>query len=150
MTHHFDNFGWYTSAQLEGRATSVAPTNFSETTTPGQPRANFTGYVWQDLSYVAPPEPVPVMPTVAEYTAAIQAMLDTEARTHNYDSILSLASYVASTHPPFAAEGQAGLDWRDAVWGTSYSLMAQVHAGTLAQPTIAELLAMLPPMVWPV
>ena len=140
------------------------------------PSGNLTGAFWQDLipahaanhievtaqQYaqwvtfkanagrdgveVAPP----TMPTVAGYTAAIQTMLDAEARTHNYDSILSLASYAASTHPPFAAEGQAGLDWRDAVWGASYALMAQVQAGTLAQPTIAELLAMLPPMVWPV
>jgi len=105
------------------------------------------GWIESGGVFTAPAAP---MPTVAEYTAAIQNMLDAEARTHNYDGILSLASYAPSTHPPFAAEGQAGLDWRDAVWGTSYLLMAQVQAGTIPQPTIAELLAMLPPMVWPV
>ena len=105
------------------------------------------GWTYAGGVFTAPAAP---MPTVAEYTAAIQAMLDAEARTHNYDGILSLASYAASTHPPFAAEGQAGLDWRDAVWGASYALMAQVQLGEIPQPTIAELLAMLPPMVWPV
>jgi hypothetical protein len=89
------------------------------------------------------------MPTVADYTAAIQAMLDAEARTRNYDGILSLCSYAASTNPPFAAEGDAGLDWRDAVWSESYRLMALVQTGQMPQPTIPELLAMLPEMVWP-
>lgn len=107
------------------------------------------GWTYAGGVFTAPEPQQPATPTVAEYTAAIQAMLDAEARTHNYDGILSLASYASSTNPQFAAEGQAGLEWRDAVWGASYALMAQVHAGEITQPTIAELLAMLPVMVWP-
>ena len=92
---------------------------------------------------------VPDMPTVDEYTNAIQAMLDTKAREKRYDNILSACTYVTSTVPSFQAEGQACVEWRDAVWAESYDLMAQVQAGTLAQPTIPELLAMLPEMDWP-
>jgi hypothetical protein len=89
------------------------------------------------------------VPTVPQYTAAIQSMLDAKAQERHYDGILSACTYATSSVPSFAAEGQACVDWRDAVWSRSYELMAQVGAGTLAQPTIAALLAMLPPMAWP-
>ncbi len=92
---------------------------------------------------------VPPMPTIAQYTAAIQAMLDAKAQEKRYDNILSACTYVTSTVPTFQAEGQACVEWRDAVWAQSYDLMAQVQAGTLAQPTIPALLAMLPTMTWP-
>jgi hypothetical protein len=35
------------------------------------------------------------------------------------------------------------------VWAKCYDLLAQVQAGTLAQPTVTELLAMLPAITWP-
>lgn len=89
------------------------------------------------------------MPTVAQYTAAIQEMMDEKAQEKRYDNILSACTYVTSTVPAFQAEGQACVEWRDAVWAQSYSLMEQVQGGTLPQPTIAELLAMLPEMEWP-
>jgi hypothetical protein len=91
----------------------------------------------------------PALPTVAEYRAAIQAMLDTKAQERNYDGILSACTYATSTVPRFQAEGQACVAWRDAVWSTAYALMAQVEAGELAQPTLAGILALLPPMAWP-
>lgn len=91
----------------------------------------------------------PPMPTVAQYTAAIQSMLDAKAQERHYDNILSACTYVTSTNAGFHAEGQACVQWRDAVWAKSYDLMAQVQAGTLEQPTIPALLAMLPAMAWP-
>jgi hypothetical protein len=90
-----------------------------------------------------------VPPTVPQYTAAIQSMLDAKAQERHYDGILSACTYATSSVPSFAAEGQACVDWRDAVWSRSYELMAQVGAGTIPQPTIAALLAMLPAMAWP-
>ena len=93
--------------------------------------------------------PADPLPTVADYTAAVQAMLDRKAQERGYDGILSLASYAASSNPPFAAEGDAGLEWRDAVWLECYRLMALVQGGQMAQPTVAELLGMLPTMSWP-
>jgi hypothetical protein len=97
--------------------------------------------------YVAPvktPEQIQ-----AEMVATVQKHLDDTAKTRGYDGILSLASYASSTHPPFSAEGQAGLDWRDAVWGYCYQVLADVQAQTRTIPTAAELIAELPVMVWP-
>ncbi len=96
------------------------------------------------LGSIAPP-----LPTVPEYTAAIQVMLDSKAHERNYDNILSACTYATSTVAKFKAEGQACVDWRDAVWSKAYDLLAQVQSGAIAQPTLAEILAMLPLMVWP-
>lgn len=55
--HHFDKWGWYTAAQVPGRSTDIDPPSLSETTTPGAPRANWTGIPgaeWQMLPYAAP------------------------------------------------------------------------------------------------
>lgn len=52
---YFDTYGWYTGTPIAGRNAGITPANTSETTTPGAMRANFTGYAWQDLPYVAPP-----------------------------------------------------------------------------------------------
>jgi hypothetical protein len=76
-------------------------------------------------------------------------MLDAEAATRRYDGILSAVSYASSTNPTFKAEGQACVEWRDAVWTLSYVLMAEVQSGERAQPTLDELLALMPTMVWP-
>ncbi|MBV5336780.1 MAG: hypothetical protein J0653_01915 [Deltaproteobacteria bacterium] len=100
------------------------------------------------------PEPViPPPPTEAEIiaslTQAVQARLDSEARTHNYDGILSLCSYVTSLDPVFKAEGQAGVEWRDACWRTAYQVMADVKAGMRGVPTSEELVAELTTMEWP-
>lgn len=80
---------------------------------------------------------------------AIQSYLDTEAQAHFYDGILSLCSYATSVNPKFGPEGQAGVIWRDACWTIGYTIMAEVQAQTRAIPTIEELLAEMPVMVWP-
>lgn len=82
--HHYDIFGWYTSAPIEGRATSVAPTNTSETTTPGELRANFTGYVWVDLPYVVPPVVDTLAPLRASIWEAIKALRDKRVQSGGY------------------------------------------------------------------
>lgn len=59
--YYFDLYGWYTGTPIAGRSTDIAPDNLIETTTPGEMRANFTGYEWMDLPYQAPaPAPPPV------------------------------------------------------------------------------------------
>ena len=96
----------------------------------------------------------PVVPPSAEQvvsalTAVMQRHLDDTASARGYDGILSLCSYATSTHPRFGAEGQAGVAWRDAVWGACYAVMADVQQGLRPVPTKAELLAELPSITWP-
>ena len=87
---------------------------------------------------------------IAEYTAAVQLHLDAFAQTRNYDGILSAATYATSTVPKFLAEGQYAVEARDATWAACYSILADVQGGVMAMPTLAELLAELPVLVWPV
>ena len=89
------------------------------------------------------------LPQMADYQIMVQAKLDAKARERNYDGILSLCSYAASANPTFAAEGQAGVVWRDGSWAKCYDLLTQWQAGTILQPTLAEVEAALPVMAWP-
>jgi hypothetical protein len=93
--------------------------------------------------------PPPSSPTVSDYTDAVQDVLDAKAHERNYDGILSACTYATSTVAKFQAEGQACVEWRDAVWASCYATLAQVQGGTLAQPTVQELLDTLPELTWP-
>lgn len=106
-----------------------------------------SAHVWHGAGY-AMPSPTPEQ-IISALTAAVQTHLDATARTRNYDGILSLCSYAASTSPVFGPEGLAGVAWRDAVWASCYAILAEVQAGNRTVPTAAELLAELPAMVWP-
>ncbi|QJE03037.1 hypothetical protein HH212_26130 [Massilia forsythiae] len=97
---------------------------------------------------LAPPAPA-APPEVLDYTAAVQAMLDAKPKERRYDGILSACTYATSTVPRFKAEGQACVEWRDAVWARCYQLMADVEVGKMPRPTVDELLAMLPELMWP-
>ena len=99
-----------------------------------------------------PPPPPPPTPEeiTAQLTLAVQAHLDATARTRGYDSILSACSYATDIHPPFAAEAQACVNWRSAVWSACYSIMGEVMQGLRPVPTAPELIALLPAMEWPV
>ena len=71
-------FGWYSSTQIPGRLVSTEPNNTSETTTPGELRANWTGHTWVDLPYVTevvPPTPTPNVPQSVTRRQAKQALL---------------------------------------------------------------------------
>ena len=81
---------------------------------------------------------------------ATQARLDAFAHTRNYDGILSACTYVTSSVPKFAAEGQAAVDGRDATWATLYTLLAEVLAETRPMPdSFADVEPLLPALEWP-
>lgn len=82
-------------------------------------------------------------------TAAVQRHLDETARERGYDNILSLCTYATDPDPTFAAEGQAGVEWRGACWKAAQDVLNDVTAGTRGVPTEAELIAELPGFTWP-
>lgn len=88
-------------------------------------------------------------PTLADYENAIQGLVDTTATEKMFRDGVTLASYVASTNPQWAAEAQAFVAWRDAVWAYSYAELAKVQAGEREQPSPADFLTELPAIVWP-
>lgn len=56
-SQHFDLWGWYSPAEIPGRATGVAPDNLPAERVVGQPWPNFTGEAWVLLTYTEPPAP---------------------------------------------------------------------------------------------
>lgn len=82
-------------------------------------------------------------PSEASYIAAVQDMLDTEARRKNYDNILSACSYAGAPNP-FQAEAVSFVQWRGDCWSRCYAILADVQASRRTQPTVAELVAELP------
>jgi hypothetical protein len=107
------------------------------------------GDAWDGEKFVAPAPVPPPLPVESDYVNAIQAMLDRKVQERRYLSILSACSYAASTNTTFKAEADACNAWRDAVWLKAYSVLDEVKTGTLAQPAIPDLLAMLPALTWP-
>lgn len=105
------------------------------------------------------PEPPPPPPSteltveqqIEAYKTNIQQRLDAFAATRGYDGILSACTYVTSSVPQFAAEAQYAVQARDATWATAYQILAEVQAGTRPAPEDANaLVALLPPLQWPV
>ncbi|PWJ78340.1 hypothetical protein C7441_1165 [Pseudaminobacter salicylatoxidans] len=87
--------------------------------------------------------------TVELFRVAIQSHVDMVASSRRYDSGNSLASYVASGNAQWAAEAQAFVGWRDAVWIHAYAELDKVLAGERQQPTVEAFLAELPFIEWP-
>jgi hypothetical protein len=82
--------------------------------------------------------------------SAVQNLLDTTAQSKGYNDIISACSYAAqAVGQPFQAEGMAFLTWRSTVWNTAYTMLAQIKAGTIAMPTVAQALALIPAFVDP-
>lgn len=80
----------------------------------------------------------------------VQERLDEFAKTRNYDSILSAATYATSAVPKFAAEGQYAITARDQTWAALYQILADVQAGTRPMPASYEdIEGELPELVWP-
>ncbi len=118
-----------------------------------QYRCDGVGYQFSVIGNAAvvqyvPPATVAVLPTVAEYTTALESMYDAKARERRYDSRITCALR-AGYAGPFQSEGQAFAIWMDNCNAASYVIMGAVNARTRTQPTIAELLAMMPVLVWP-
>lgn len=83
-----------------------------------------------------------------KYQSAHDAHLNAAAKTRRYDSIHT-AALRAGYPGPFHAEGMAFASWMDDCNATGYQVMAQITAGEIAPPTVAEYIALLPALVLP-
>lgn len=82
---------------------------------------------------------------LAEYNAAIQGVLDSYAVSMQYDSMISMVSYVGDPNPTFDAQATAARSWRSAVWVSANATLSAVQAGTQPMPaSVATFLATLP------
>lgn len=88
-------------------------------------------------------------PDQAAFTTAIEDHIESVARERGYSSAVSCASYVSDPNPVWAADAQAFVTWRSAVWSEAFATLAEVQAGERPVPTITELIAELPAMEWP-
>lgn len=82
-----------------------------------------------------------------QLTDAVQHVLDAKAQELNYDSCLSVCSYIDTGVQKFDAEGRAFRAWRSVVWAKGYEILAQVQKDERAIPTEEELIAELPELV---
>jgi len=99
-------------------------------------------------SYI-PPQKSPEQ-IQAEIVIDTQKRLDDFAKTRNYDGIVSLCTYASSPSAKFKAEGQYGVDVRDASWTKLYEILAEVEAATRPMPTsYSEIEPELPTLAWP-
>lgn len=89
-------------------------------------------------------------PTITDYENAIQNLVDSTARERQFRDGVTLASYIGSTKPKWAAEAQAFVAWRDNVWHYAYGELAKVQAGQRSQPTVDQFLTEIAPIAWPV
>ena len=95
------------------------------------------------------PPPPTAEQIIVQYAAAVQQHLDAFAKSRGYDGIMSAATYATSTVPKFAAEGQYAVEARDATWAKCYEILAAVESSSRTMPTLGELIAELPALVWP-
>ena len=87
---------------------------------------------------------------VVRYRDAVQTHIDATAQSRNYDSGVSLASYVSDPNPVWAAEAAAFVAWRSQIWQEVVTLLAQIKAGEAPPPeSPAALVATLPQIQWP-
>jgi hypothetical protein len=88
-------------------------------------------------------------PSITDYQDAIQSHIDATAVSKQFNDGVTLASYKASTNALWASQATAFIAWRDQVWEQAYVKMASVQAGQIPQPTVADVVASLPAIVWP-
>ena len=107
------------------------------------------GMLQQDGTFVNPP-PVPPTPEEikAEMEAGIDQYIDSVAQAKGYDNRLTCVLRAGFTGP-FQAEGTAFGQWMDSCYLVGFGIMAEVQAGTRPVPTLDEVIAEFPVMVWP-
>lgn len=83
------------------------------------------------------------------YLAQLATLIDSVAQQKDFDSAISCLSYLSSTNGVWKLESETFNAWRDAVWTYLYAQQVLILNKTRAIPTIEQLNAELPVIVWP-
>jgi hypothetical protein len=92
---------------------------------------------------ILPPDAPPPEARKAALESAVQEHLDAVARADGWDSIYT-AMARAGFPGPFHDHGMKLATWADQCWAKVIQVENDVLSGKIAEPTAAELLAMLP------
>lgn len=107
--------------------------------------SQLSGVEWLSDTIPVTEEELLLQAKIQDVKAAVQTLLDDAARVYGYDDIKSAVTYAEEPEvPKFQNEGRAFRRWRSAAWDRCYALLAEVLAGERPEPTVPELLAMLP------
>lgn len=99
------------------------------------------GQQWNGDEFVNPTPSASILKE--EYEGAIQAHLDSVARSRGYDNIHTACAYAAAPNP-YQQESLAFVTWRGEVWAYVYEQFNLVLSGERQIPTIPEIIAELP------
>lgn len=97
----------------------------------------------------------PIEPTKSEkeiqeeLERGIEAWMNTVVAKRDYDSIdTCIARYTDSPNPKYAQEAKAVKNWNTLVWDKCWDILKEVKEGKRAIPTLEEVIAELPVLVW--
>jgi hypothetical protein len=109
----------------------------------------FPGMRYEGGAFITPEPPQPEPLVLEDYRRAVQGHLDATAQERQYDNAVSLATYVTSGHPQWAAEAKAFVSWRDEVWAYALGELGKVMTGEREIPSIEDFIGELPRLTWP-
>ena len=143
MRYQYDLYGWYTGPcdDSEPRSTGVEPGNPSQTTTPGELRANWTGYEWIEREYTAPTVEVSAPPyygRIITRLAFLNRFTDAEAIAIDLASIGATvqAAALRRANAKISAAEEIQLDLPE----TRAGVLALETAGLIASGRAAQIL----------
>lgn len=100
----------------------------------------------QDLQPPVIPELTPEE-RQAQYTDAMQNVIDATAQSKAYANGYACASYASSTIEAWATEASTFIVWRDACWQYAYQVLSDVEGGGQA-PSLDDFIANIPAINW--
>lgn len=83
-----------------------------------------------------------------QYEYAVQEHLNKVAMEKGYDNCYTCLSYLSSTNEKWYNESHIYNRWRDNVWTTCHKILNDFMAGEIEQPSIEDLISMLPLIDW--
>lgn len=82
------------------------------------------------------------------YEDAVQRHIDRVAEKRGYTNGYTCLSYIDSTDQIWKRQANIFNSWRDSVWHKCHEILKQYQSGEIEQPTIRELINLLPKIEW--